>query len=115
LAIEEYEPPPAGSSERGGSGRFGARTLVQAVWDFDSDGPNFTAVRLNFETNPVGRGGRDEGALRAARLWHKRQYKVALERLRIIFEGAARGGGSPRATIAALRAPHGAALRADPL
>jgi hypothetical protein len=103
LAIEEFDRPLR-IVERGGSGRLG-RTLVQAVWDFSSDG-HLTTVRLEFETNPVGH----VEALKekfGSRLWHKRQYKTGLERLRMIFEERPEGELA-RATIAAyepLKAP----------
>jgi uncharacterized protein YndB with AHSA1/START domain len=96
LAIEEFERPRR-IVERGGAGRLG-RTLVQAVWDFSSEG-SLTTVRLEFETNPVSQ----VEALKerfGSRLWHKRQYKVGLERLRMIFEERPEGELA-RATIAA--------------
>jgi uncharacterized protein YndB with AHSA1/START domain len=104
LAIEEFERPRR-IVERGGSGRLG-RTLVLAVWDFEADGPNQTTVRLEFETNPVS-GVEAMKERFGSRLWHKRQYNTALERLRIIFEERPQGELA-RATIAAyepLKAP----------
>jgi uncharacterized protein YndB with AHSA1/START domain len=97
VAIVELDRPRR-IVERGGSGRLG-RTLVQLVWDFSSDGPNLTRVALEFETQPTGRLAAASESL-GSRRYHKRQYKIALERLRMIFEEPPRGELA-RATVAA--------------
>ena len=97
LALVDFERPRR-IVERGGSGRLG-RTLVQVVWDFEADGPNQTTVTVHYETQPAGKLADMKerfGARRATR----RQYKIALERLRLIFEEPPKGELA-RATVAA--------------
>jgi hypothetical protein len=97
LVIAEFDRPRR-IVERGGSGRLG-RTLVQVVWDFEAEGPNQTAVRVEYETQPGGKLA-DFKERAGARRFTRRQYKVALERLRLIFEEPPKGELA-RATVAA--------------
>jgi hypothetical protein len=76
------------------------------VWDFSEDGPNLTTVTVGYETQPAGHLA-DFKERAGSRGWTRRQYKTALERLRMIFEEPA-PGDLARATIAAyepLKAP----------
>ena len=75
------------------------RTPVQITWDFSDDGPNFTRVGFELRTEPAGRLAKITESL-GARGYSKRQWKTALERLRMIFEERPEGELA-RATVAA--------------
>jgi uncharacterized protein YndB with AHSA1/START domain len=69
--------------EEGHSGRFG-RNKFWTMWDFIPDG-NATRIELTFWSEPATRWDRFKEAL-GARGWVKSQNKVALGRLRKVFE-----------------------------
>ena len=69
--------------EEGRSGRF-ARNKFWAVWDLSREG-NATRVELTFESEPGTRWDSFKESL-GGRGWVKRQHKVALGRLRKVFE-----------------------------
>lgn len=69
--------------EEGHSGRFG-RNKFWTVWEFAPDG-NATRVELTFWSEPATRWDAFKEAL-GARSWVRRQNKVALARLRRVFE-----------------------------
>jgi uncharacterized protein YndB with AHSA1/START domain len=96
LVMAEFDAPRR-IVERGGTGRLG-RTLVQVVWDFEAEGPNLTSVTVHYETQPATKLA--DLKERVARRWTRRQYKVALERLRLVFEEPQRGALA-RASVAA--------------
>jgi len=70
--------------ERGDTGRLG-RTEVAAVYEFLAEGQGVTRVELTVWTEPGTRLDSLKESL-GARRWLKRQSKVALERLRMVFE-----------------------------
>lgn len=70
--------------ERGHTGRLG-RTEVAAVYEFLAEGRGLTRVELTVWTEPGTRLDSLRESL-GARRWLRRQSKVALERLRMVFE-----------------------------
>jgi uncharacterized protein YndB with AHSA1/START domain len=84
--------------EEGRSGRFG-RNRFWTAWDLSPQG-NATRVELTFESEPATRWDAFKEAL-GARGWVKRQHKVALARLRKVFEEP-RDEPLARATVAGL-------------
>lgn len=84
--------------EQGKAGRF-LRNSFWTVWDFMPEGRS-TRVELTFWTEPATRWDRVKEGL-GGRGWVRRQHRIALERLRRIFEEQ-RDGPLARATIAGL-------------
>ena len=84
--------------EEGHSGRFG-RNRFWTVWDLGPEG-RATRVELTFWTEPATRWDSLKEAL-GARSWIKAQNKVALARLRKVFEEE-RDAPLARATVAGL-------------
>jgi hypothetical protein len=84
--------------EEGHSGRF-LRNTFWTVWDFSPDG-KATRVTLTFWTEPATRWDSFKEALGASR-WVKRQNRVALARLRMVFEDQ-RDEPLARASVAGL-------------
>ena len=70
--------------ERGDTGRLG-RTEVAAVYEFLAEGGGLTRVELTVWTEPGTRLDSFKESF-GARRWLRRQSKVALERLRMVFE-----------------------------
>ena len=104
LAIVELERPRR-IFEEGVQGRLN-RGRVQIVWDFFQEGPELTKIEFEMRTAPGGRLQQLAESL-GAHGFYKRQYSVALERLRQIFEERPQGELA-RATVAAyepLKAP----------
>jgi uncharacterized protein YndB with AHSA1/START domain len=91
--------------EEGVQGRLN-RGRVQIVWDFFQEGPEQTRIEFEMRTEPGGKLQRIAEGF-GARGYYKRQYKTALERLRMIFEERP-AGDLARATVAGyepLKAP----------
>ena len=91
--------------EEGVQGRLN-RGRVQIVWDFFQEGPELTRIAFEMRTEP---GSRLQGIAEGfgAHGYYKRQYSIALERLRQIFEERPEGELA-RASVAAyepLKAP----------
>jgi uncharacterized protein YndB with AHSA1/START domain len=86
--------------EQGHSGRFG-RNKFWTLWEFVPDG-KATRVELTFWSEPATRWDSFKEAL-GARGWVKSQNKVALARLRKVFEEE-RDGPLARTTVAGLEA-----------
>lgn len=86
--------------EEGHSGRFG-RNRFWTLWEFVPDG-KATRVELTFWSEPATRWDSFKEAL-GARRWVKAQNRVALTRLRQIFEEE-RSAPLARATVAGLEA-----------
>lgn len=84
--------------EEGHSGRFG-RNRFWTVWDLSPEGKG-TRVELTFWSEPATRWDSFKEAL-GARRWVKAQNKVALARLRKVFEED-RDAPLARATVAGL-------------
>lgn len=84
--------------EEGHSGRFG-RNRFWTLWEFVPDG-SATRVELTFWSKPATRWDSFKEAL-GARGWVKRQNKVALARLRKVFEER-REAPLARTTVAGL-------------
>ena len=84
--------------EEGRSGRWG-RNKFWTVWDLSSEG-KATRVELTFWSEPGTRWDSFKEAL-GARGWIKRQNKIALGRLRSVFEDS-RERPLARATVAGL-------------
>jgi uncharacterized protein YndB with AHSA1/START domain len=84
--------------EEGRSGRF-ARNKFWTVWDLSREG-NATRVELTFESEPGTRWDAFKESL-GARRWIKKQNRVALARLRKVFEEPAEQPLA-RATVAGL-------------
>jgi uncharacterized protein YndB with AHSA1/START domain len=104
LAIVELDRPRR-IFEEGVQGRLN-RGRVQIVWDFFQEGPELTRVAFEMRTEPGGRLQQVAQGL-GAHGYYKRQYKTALERLRMIFEERPEGELA-RATVAGyepLKAP----------
>jgi uncharacterized protein YndB with AHSA1/START domain len=82
------------------NGRWGRlnRSLVQITWDLTREGPNLTHVEFRMVTEPARRLEALTEAL-GAHGYYARHWRVALERLRMIFEEPPRGELA-RATIA---------------
>jgi Polyketide cyclase / dehydrase and lipid transport len=104
LAIVEMDRPRR-LVEEGVQGKLN-RGRVQIVWDFTQEAPTLT--RVGFEMRSEA-GSRLHGVVEAlgARGYYKRQYKTALERLRLIFEERP-AGELARASVAGyepLKAP----------
>lgn len=97
VQLVEREPPRR-LVEEGKAGRF-LRNRFWTVWDFAEEGRS-TRVELTFWTEPATRWDRVHEML-GARRWVKRQNKVALERLRRVFEEE-RDQPLARATVAGL-------------
>jgi uncharacterized protein YndB with AHSA1/START domain len=97
VTIREYDRPRH-IFEDGKEGRLN-RSLVQITWDFSQEGPNLTRVAFDMRTQP---GRRLEAVAQAlgAHGYYERQWRIALERLRMIFEERPEGELA-RATIAA--------------
>lgn len=87
---------PRRIAEEGGLGRLG-RTRLYSEYELSRAGEGFTRVELRIGTEPGGRSGPGEGF--RARRWYRRQSKVALERLRKVFEEQ-REGPLARAAVA---------------
>jgi hypothetical protein len=104
LAIVELDRPRR-IFEEGVSGRLN-RGRVQIVWDFFQEGPELTRIEFEMRTEPA---TRLQGIAESfgAHGYYKRQYSIALERLRQIFEDRPQGELA-RASVAAyepLKAP----------
>lgn len=95
--IAEYERPRR-IVEQGREGRLN-RARVQITWDFFQDGPELTRVEFEMLTEPHSRLEALQQSL-GGHGYYKRQWRTALERLRMIFEEP-REGELARATIAA--------------
>ena len=83
IAVVESDRPRR-IREEGGLGRLG-RTRVFVVYDFAPEPGGNTRVELTIWTEPAGISTRLREAL-GGRGWTRRQAKVALERLRRVFE-----------------------------
>jgi uncharacterized protein YndB with AHSA1/START domain len=84
--------------EEGRSGRF-ARNKFWTIWDLSPEGAG-TRVELTFESQPGSRWDAFKESL-GARGWVRRQNKIALARLRRVFEEA-RDEPLARTTVAGL-------------
>jgi uncharacterized protein YndB with AHSA1/START domain len=93
--------PPRRIVEEGHSGRFG-RNKFWTMWEFGPEGKS-TRVELTFWSEPATRWDSFKEAL-GARRWVKAQNKVALARLRKVFEET-REEPLLRTTVAGLE-PH---------
>jgi uncharacterized protein YndB with AHSA1/START domain len=94
--IEEYDPPRR-IVEQGREGRLN-RSRVQITWDFTKEGPTLTHVEFEMLAEPHRRLERVQQSL-GGHGYYKRQWRTALERLRMIFEDPPEGELA-RATIA---------------
>ncbi len=83
IAVAEHDRPRR-VAEAGAIGRLG-RTRFGAVYDLTSEHPQLTRVDLTTWSEPGTRGDALRESL-GVRRWLKRQSKVSLERLRLIFE-----------------------------
>jgi uncharacterized protein YndB with AHSA1/START domain len=97
VAFAEFERPRR-IVENGKQGRLN-RSLVQMTWDFSQEGNNLTRVSFEMHTRPWRRLEALAESL-GGHGYHQRQWRIALERLRMIFEEAPQGELA-RATIAA--------------
>ena len=84
--------------EDGREGRLN-RSRVQVTWDFFQDGPSLTRIEFEMLTDPHRRLEAVQQSL-GGHGYYKRQWRTALERLRMIFEEP-REGELAHATIAA--------------
>jgi hypothetical protein len=85
--------------EEGHSGRF-ARNKFWTMWEFIPEGNSATRIELTVWSEPATRWDRFKEAL-GARGWIKRQNRVALSRLRKVFEEE-RSAPLARTTVAGL-------------
>jgi uncharacterized protein YndB with AHSA1/START domain len=97
MTVREFDRPRR-IVERGKQGRLN-RSLVQITWDFFQDGPHLTRVTVEMKTEPWLRFEAIAESLGSHRYFN-RQWGIALERLRMIFEERPEGELA-RATIAA--------------
>jgi uncharacterized protein YndB with AHSA1/START domain len=95
--IAEFERPRR-IVEQAREGRLN-RSRVQITWDFFQDGPALTRIEFEMIAEPHLRVEALQQAL-GGHGYYKRQWKTALERLRMIFEEPS-DGDLARATIAA--------------
>jgi uncharacterized protein YndB with AHSA1/START domain len=98
IVLDEWERPRR-IVENGKWGRLN-RSLVQNTWDFFQEGPNLTRVSFEMVTEPRRKLEAMTESL-GAHGYYERQWRIALERLRMIFEEPPEGELA-RATIAGL-------------
>jgi uncharacterized protein YndB with AHSA1/START domain len=97
VTLREFDSPRR-IVERGGQGRLN-RSLVLITWDFALEGPHLTKVSFEMKTQPAHRYEAVAEAL-GSHGYYRRQWRIALERLRMIFEERPEGELA-KATIAA--------------
>jgi uncharacterized protein YndB with AHSA1/START domain len=83
--------PPHRISERGQGGRWN-RIPSAIEWELTTDAGGLTAVRVTYWTEPANPIDRAKEVLGGASIWYRRDWEMALRRLRDLLEAQAQNG-----------------------